>query len=157
MSLLCLPKFHHTCFVFWCERWDSNPHVHKGHGFLDRCVYQFRHSRVILISGTGGGDRTHTEWILSPLPLPDWATPALYSGAEEETRTPKPFGTGILNRHVYQFHHFRVIHIWCGWWDSNPHAIRQGILSPQCLPIPPHPRGYILVRVEGVEPPTCCF
>ena len=107
--------------------------------------------------GTGGGDRTHTEWILSPLPLPDWATPAFYSGAEEETRTPTPFGTGILNRHVYQFHHFRVIHIWCGWWDSNPHAIRQGILSPQCLPIPPHPRGYILVRVEGVEPPTCCF
>lgn len=58
-------------------------------------------SHVIITFGTGGGDRTHTEWILSPLPLPDWATPALYSGAEEETRTPTPFGTGILNRHVY--------------------------------------------------------
>ena len=47
--------------------------------------------------------------------------------------------------------------IWCGWWDSNPHAIRQGILSPQCLPIPPHPRGFNLVQVARIELASHCW
>src|SRR5262249_43963822 len=29
--------------------------------------------------------------------------------------------------------------LWCGWRDLNPHGLRHRILSPACLPIPPHP------------------
>lgn len=30
-----------------------------------------------------------------------------------------------------------LTHIWCERRDSNPHVIRQWILSPLCMPIPP--------------------
>ena len=29
---------------------------------------------------------------------------------------------------------------WCGRWESNPHSLRNGILNPARLPIPPRPR-----------------
>ena len=31
-------------------------------------------------------------------------------------------------------------HSWCGRWESNPHSLRNGILNPARLPIPPRPR-----------------
>ncbi len=31
-------------------------------------------------------------------------------------------------------------HEWCGRWESNPHSLRNGILNPARLPIPPRPR-----------------
>jgi hypothetical protein len=35
---------------------------------------------------------------------------------------------------------FTIISIWCGRWDSNPHGLLRGILSPLRIPVPPRPR-----------------
>ena len=32
--------------------------------------------------------------------------------------------------------------LWCGWRDSNPHAVRHMLLRHACLPIPPQPHDY---------------
>ena len=40
-------------------------------------------------------------------------------------------------------HEYVSFPFWCGRRDSNPHAARQGILSPQCLPF-----HHISVRVD---------
>ena len=28
---------------------------------------------------------------------------------------------------------------WCGWWDSNPQALRHSVLNATRIPVPPHP------------------
>jgi hypothetical protein len=44
---------------------------------------------------------------------------------------------------------------WCGWSGSNRHSLRNRILSPARLPIPPHPRGRLLYG--AVEPSSRGF
>ncbi len=52
---------------------------------------------------------------------------------------------------------------WCGWSESNRHSLRNRILSPARLPIPPHPHRaalhpWVLAQIElAVEPrfPIC--
>ena len=42
---------------------------------------------------------------------------------------------------------------WCGWRDSNSHAVKHRYLKPACLPFH-HIR--IMVSVAGFEPTTSC-
>ena len=38
--------------------------------------------------------------------------------------------------------------VWCGRWESNPHSLRNGILNPARLPIPPRPHGKAACRLR---------
>ena len=40
---------------------------------------------------------------------------------------------------------------WCRWRDLNPHGFIRGILSPLCLPIPPHLRTYKILHRLNCE------
>ena len=56
--------------------------------------------------------------------------------------------------HVHgRWHGIEYKKIWGGWRDSNPHVFRRLILNQLRLPVPPHPR-YWLVGDTGVEPVT---
>lgn len=62
-----------------------------------------------LLFGTGHRIRTGTEWILSPLPLPDWVTPALcYLFVRQGLNLQLGF-TGFMD----SFHHAAIIHQYC--------------------------------------------
>ena len=66
-----------------------------------------------------------------------------------------PTGTRTLNllvksQELYQLSYRGFYNMW-GWWDSNPHPVRDLLLRQACLPFHHIPKNF--VDPGGLEPP----
>lgn len=97
------------------------------------------------------GSRTPKTWLLRPvrIPIPSpgqnyWSEyKDLNLGPHAPKASALPDWATLRNK------------LWCGWWDSNPHALRHQLLRLTCLPISTQPLN--LVPVVGFEPTLHSF
>jgi hypothetical protein len=116
---------------------------------------QLSYGRILnynFYSKNGAEDRNRTgtvvtyRRILSPVRLPVPPPRQYWSGRRDSNPRPPPWQGGVLPLNYFRIYCKLFCYhkkLWCGWRESNPHALRRQILSLVRLPIPPHPRIHL--------------